>query len=331
MSLPDGKNHQLQPIPIEQFLSREIVSVDTFIRLGSGKFILIAKAGQSTSSTNLEKYKDRNLEALYVRIEDYHRFLQAQADNAQAVVQSMSNIKPSSRAAVLQDAMQAVYREVEEIGFNDEVYQHAKLVNHALLTFLKDNSQMADLIARFGLASGEGVAHSMMVSMVSVMIGMKHDWVRPATLEKLSLGGFLHDLGMSKIPAEIANKKEALMNRDERTIFESHVEIGAQYLVSARTVPDDIVLIVSEHHERSDGSGFPKKIKDLHISPLARIVALANAFVDRVAEESKPLSAQAAHRVFEEFKIQRIGQFNRDAVKALEKCLDLKPGSRAAG
>lgn len=331
MSLSDGKNHQLQPIPIEQFLSREIVSVDTFIRLGSGKFILIAKGGQSTASTNLEKYKDRNLEALYVRVEDYHRFLQAQAENAKTIITSPSKLKQSSRAAVLQDAMQAVYREIEELGFTDDVYSHAKLVNHALMTFLKENAQMSDLIERFGMQSSEGTAHSMMVSMVSVMIGMKHDWVRPATLEKLSLGGFLHDLGMSKLPSEIANKREALLSRDERIIYESHVDIGAQFLVNARTVPDDIVLIVAEHHERADGTGFPKKLKDLHTSPLARIVALANAFVDRVSEEPKPLTPVAAFRVFEEFKIQRLGQFNRDAIKALEKCLDTKSGNRAAG
>ncbi|RYZ69270.1 MAG: hypothetical protein EOP05_15090, partial [Proteobacteria bacterium] len=104
-----------------------------------------------------------------------------------------------------------------------------------------------------------------------------------------------------------------------------------QFLINARTVPDDIVLMVAEHHERSDGSGFPKKLKDVHISPLARIVALANAFVDRVAEEPKPLSAIATYRIFEEFKIQRVGQFNRDAMKALEKCLEVKAGGRAAG
>lgn len=331
MSSSDGKTTQLQPIPIEQFLSEDVVLVDTFIRLGSGKFVLIAKGGQSTASTNLEKYKDRNLEALYVRIDDYHRFLTQQASNAQAVIKNPANLKASSRAAVLQDAMKAVYREMSELGFNDDVYSHAKLVNHALMSFLKDNSAMTDLIERFGTQSGDGVAHSMMVSMVSVMIGMKHEWVRPATLEKLSLGGFLHDLGSAKLPLEILNKKESQLTRDERIIFESHVDIGAQFLINARTVPDDVVLMVSEHHERSDGSGFPKKLKDVHISPLARIVALANAFVDRVSEESKPLSAIAAYRVFEEFRVQRAGQFNRDAIKALEKCLDVKAGSRAAG
>ena len=327
----EGKSPQLQPIPIDQFLSEDVVLVDTFIRLGSGKYVLIAKGGQSTNSTNLEKYKDKNLQALYVRVDDYSRFLTQQASNAQAVINNPANLKRASRAAVLQDAMKAVYREMSELGFNDEVYSHAKLVNHALMSFLKENSAMSDLIERFGIQGAEGAAHSMMVSMVSVMIGMKHDWVRPATLEKLSLGGFLHDLGAAKLPAEILAKKESQLNRDERIIFESHVEIGTQFLINARTVPDDIVLMVAEHHERSDGSGFPKKLKDVHISPLARIVALANAFVDRVAEEPKPLSAIATYRIFEEFKIQRVGQFNRDAMKALEKCLEVKAGGRAAG
>jgi putative nucleotidyltransferase with HDIG domain len=314
----------VQPIPIDEFLARPVVLVDTFIRLVSGKFILIAKAGQATSETSLEKYRARNLDSLYVHVDDYHRFLVSNAQAAKDVADSGVKLKKDTRAAILQDAMTTVYREVGEMGFSDQSFARAKLVNHALMGYVKDNSALADLIQKFGATSGEGVAHSMMVSMVSVMLGMRHDWVKPATLEKLSLGGFLHDLGKIKLPPEILAKQVSTLSRDERIIYESHVEIGAQLLSQAKTMPDDVLLIVLEHHERSDGSGFPKKLKDFQISPLARVVSLANAFVERVQQERKPLTAEDAYRVFEEFRVQRGTQFNREALKALEKSLNLK-------
>lgn len=314
----------VQPIPIGEFLSRPIVLVDTYIRLVSGKFIMIAKAGQATGETSLEKFKSKNIDSLYVHVDDYHRFLTSSAEAAKALGDSAAKLKQESRAVVIQDAMAAVYREVGELGFSDQSFARAKLVNHALMSYVKENSSLADLIHKFGSNATEGVAHSMMVSMVSVMLGLKHDWVKPATLEKLSLGGFLHDIGKSKLPPEILAKPVSALSRDEKIIYESHVEIGAQILSQAKTMPDDILLIVLEHHERSDGSGFPKKIKDFQISPLARVVALANAFVDRVNEERRPLSPQDAFRVFEEFRLQRGLQFNRDALKALEKSLDPK-------
>jgi putative nucleotidyltransferase with HDIG domain len=314
----------VQPIPIDEFLARPVVLVDTFIRLVSGRFILIAKAGQATADTSLEKYRNKNLDALYVHVDDYHRFLVSHAQAAKDLADSNISVKSDTRTTVIRDAMSTVYREVGDMGFSDASFARAKLVNHALLSYVKENSQITDLIAKFGMLADDGIVHSMMVSMVSVMLGMKHEWVKPATLEKLSLGGFLHDIGKAKLPPEILAKPVSTLTRDERIIYESHVEIGAQLLSQAKTMPDDVLLMVLEHHERSDGSGFPKKLKDFQISPLARVVSLANAFVDRVQQEAKPLSPNDAYRVFEEFRLQRGSHFNRDALKALERSLDPK-------
>ena len=322
MAIRSIDDTNVQPIPITEFLQSSVVVVDTYMRLPSRKFILIAKAGQSTSETSLEKFKTRNLESLYVHIDDYQRFLTSTAMAASALADSPVKLKPDSRALLIQDAMAAVYREVGEVGFNDQSFARAKLVNHALITYVKENSAINDLIFRFGPTGSDGVAHSMMVSMVTVMLGMKHEWVKPATLEKMSLGGFLHDIGKSKLPAEILAKQPSLMNRDERVIYESHVEIGAQLLSQAKSMPDDVLLMVLEHHELADGSGYPKRLKDFQISPLARVVSLANAFVDRIGEEPKPLPPEDAFRIFEEFKLERGAHFNRDAMKALEKSLD---------
>ena len=318
----DIKDANVQPIPIDEFLSRPIVIVDTYIRLAGGKFLLIAKAGQPTNETSLEKYRARNLEALFVHVDEYHRFLVTQGESTKNLIHSGSKFKKDTRFALLQDAMVTVYREIEEVGFSEAAFARSKLVNHALLNYVRENDQITEIITRFGMASSDGIVHSMMVSMISVLIGMKHDWVKPATLEKLSLGGFLHDVGKSKLPPEILAKPLSTLTRDEKIIYESHVDVGASLLSQAKTMPDDVLLIVAEHHERADGSGFPKKLKDLHISPLARVVALANAFVDRIQLEPKPLSPDAALSVFREFRAQRAGHFNRDALNALEKSLD---------
>lgn len=323
MSAPRAiDDSNVQPIPIDEFLSRPIVIVDTYIRLQSGKFILIAKAGQPTAETSLEKFRAKNLESLFVHVDDYHRFLVTQDEATKQLIDAGAKLKKDTRVALIQDAMTTVYREIEEVCFSDASFARAKLVNHALLNYVKENDQITDLITKFGVLSNDGIVHSMMVSMISVMLGMKHEWVKPATLEKLSLGGFLHDIGKSKLPPEILAKPVSALTRDERIIYESHVEIGVQLLSQAKTMPDDILLMVLEHHERSDGSGFPKKLKDLHISPLARVVSLANAFVDRIQQEARPLSPEDALRVFQEFRAHRAGQFNRDALNALEKSLD---------
>jgi putative nucleotidyltransferase with HDIG domain len=323
------EDSQVQPIPIDEFLSRPQVLVDIFLRLSLNKFILIAKGGQNTPHDTLEKYKLKNIEVLYIRMEDYHKLLLTTIENAAAILgdQKLSAI---SRFNVIHGALEAVYKEVKDVGFNDHVFGHAKLVNHATLTFVKDSPNIMSIIEKFANLQGDELGHALMVSMVSVMIGIKHDWEKPATLEKLGLGGFLHDIGKTKLPGEVLKKRLDLMNRDEKTIYISHVDVGVQTLAQAKSIPEDVLLIVSQHHERVDGTGFPKGLKEFQISPLAKVVSLANAFVDRLLEEKHPHSAQTAMRVFQDIQMHCAGQYNRDAVKALSKCLEVTSGKMSA-
>jgi HD-GYP domain-containing protein (c-di-GMP phosphodiesterase class II) len=106
---------------------------------------------------------------------------------------------------------------------------------------------------------------------------------------------------------------------DDRIIYQSHAEIGAQMLRQLKTVPDDIALIVLEHHELSDGTGFPRGLKDFQISPLARVVSLANAFSEIVMEETGTLGPQTAHRALEMLEFKKAQQFNKDAMRALRR------------
>jgi putative nucleotidyltransferase with HDIG domain len=324
------EDSQFQSIPIEEFILRPMVLVDTYLKLPNGKYILVAKAGSNTPSESMEKYRAKNVDILFIRVQDYNRMIREMVRAASNQGQS-KEISASARFEVIQQAMEAVYRETYDLGFNDEVYAHAKLVNHSTLTFIADNPKLSDLVVKFGQAQHDQMHHSMMVSMVAVMLGSAHDWVKPGTLEKIGLGGFFHDIGKAKLPNEVLSRPSGRLSRDERVIYESHPEIGAQILTAAGSVPDDVLLMVAEHHERADGSGYPRGLKDFHISPLARVVGLANAFVDAIAEEPRPLTSEVTDRVVEDLEMQRSGQFNRDALKALYKCLRNPSKRRSVG
>lgn len=319
----------MQAIPIDEALRRKQVPADLFLRLKPNKYVLIAKAGAVTPTESIAKYKAKSVTCLFVKIEDYRRLIVATVRAAGDMV-GVKDVGESSRMTVIQEAMEAVYREISDLGFDEDSYSHAKLVNHATLVYVLENPGLADLLGKYGQLMKDGTKHSMMVSMVATMLGMGHEWVKPATLEKLSLGGFLHDLGKTKIPSSILEKPLSRMSRDERIIYESHCEVGRQTLLQARTVPDDIVSIVFEHHERSDGSGFPRQLKDFQINPLARVVALANCFVDRVYTQDGPFTNDTARQVFDEIELTMAGKFNKDALRVLRRLL-FEKGLQAAG
>lgn len=315
-------DNQMQAIPIDEVLSKSQVLVDYYLRLSANKFILVAKAGGNTPVETLNKYKAKSVDRVYVRLEDYQRLIQILIRSA-GIAAGAKNIKDDTRIAMIEGAMAAVYQEMETMGINEVVFSHAKLVNHTALMFIESNPPFAELLAKLGGLKKNGIKHSMMVSLVATMIGAGHDWVKQATLEKLALGGYLHDIGKTKLPTEIVDKPLDRMSRDEKIIYQSHAEIGRQLVASVKSVPDDVALIVYEHHELSDGSGFPRGLKDFQISPLARVVTLANEFSELVSglQENGVRGPQVANEAFERIEYHRLNQFNKDAIRALRRLL----------
>lgn len=309
---------EMQAIPIDEVVSRSTLLVDYYLRLGANKFILVAKAGSNTPVETINKYKAKSIDRLFVRIEDYHRLLE-QVIRAAGLAASTKGVSEAAKLAVIGEAMAAVYGEVESLGFNETVFTHAKLVNHATLSYIEATPPFGELVAKLAQASRESIKHSMMVSMISTMIGTGHDWIKPATLEKLALGGFLHDIGKTKLPQEIVSKPVERMSRDEKIIYQSHPEIGRQILAASKSVPDDVALIVYEHHELSDGSGFPRGLKDFQTSPLARVVSLANEYTEIVLSMPDGATPAVAQRALEMIEFHRTHHFNKDALRALRR------------
>lgn len=88
--------------------------------------------------------------------------------------------------------------------------------------------------------------------------------------------GVLHDIGKIIIPDSILLKPGKL-SMDEFNLIQTHAEIGSE-LVHSMPMYSHLSLLVHQHHERYDGSGYPNKLKGNEIHPLSRIIAIADSF-----------------------------------------------------
>ena len=304
---------QMQSVPIEELLLRDTLPVDVFILLGADKFLHVAKIGQP--SAIVKKYMVKGLDRVYVRVPDYFHLVHLSINEANAAVDKSSGF---SRLITLQHAMATVYREISDRGIDETTFSHIKMVNHATMTLVRKTPRLADIIADLDKVQPGVVKQSLMVSMLSAMLGIAMEWTKPGTIEKLALGGFLHDVGKSKVPKEILEKHPSQLSQDDKRIYQSHPEIGHQLLLQVKSVPEDILLMVLEHHERSDGLGFPRRIKDMQISPLAKLVAVASAYCEEYLLVSAPDPATKSKAAFDRIMAQPQA-FNKDVLKALQK------------
>ncbi len=117
--------------------------------------------------------------------------------------------------------------------------------------------------------------HSDRVSTFAALLA-EHAGLGPAMVERARLCGLVHDIGKIGVPESVLRKPGRLTD-EEFAMIAAHPEIGREIL---RDIPQmrDVLPGVVEHHEKWDGSGYPNRLKGEAISPLGRIVCLADCF-----------------------------------------------------
>jgi HD-GYP domain-containing protein (c-di-GMP phosphodiesterase class II) len=93
----------------------------------------------------------------------------------------------------------------------------------------------------------------------------------------LATGGLLHDVGKASIPLEVLNKPGRL-SPAERGVVEGHVEAGQRFLADCEGASPGARVIAAQHHEKLDGTGYPKGLTGGMLNELARMAAIVDIF-----------------------------------------------------
>lgn len=102
-------------------------------------------------------------------------------------------------------------------------------------------------------------------------------------LDNFAVGLFLHDMGMTKVPAFIRDKTKTLTPDEQQKVLQ-HVKAGYEMLMKLELRFGELEKCVLEHHERVNGSGYPSKARDHDISYFGRLCGYVDSFCSMITE-----------------------------------------------
>jgi HD-GYP domain-containing protein (c-di-GMP phosphodiesterase class II) len=125
-------------------------------------------------------------------------------------------------------------------------------------------------------------AHSMGVSLYGVLLARAVDWKLPTNSFKIATAGILHEIGLKELDRDLLIKPRGDWSVDEVKRYETHPTRGVEILSHIQSVNSDVLEIIKQHHENVKGLGYPSRLKRAAIHPMAKLVAVADEFCDRV-------------------------------------------------
>lgn len=142
-------------------------------------------------------------------------------------------------------------------------------------------------------------------------------------LERLTLAGLVHDIGLFAVPQSVITKSGRLTH-DERMLVEQHPELGYEAIRRGGPKYEWLAQVVRQAHERWNGQGYPNKLKGRQISELAQIIGVVDVF-DALVSPRGYRRRFFPHEAVRELMVAERTAFPREVVKALVEQLSAYP------
>lgn len=163
--------------------------------------------------------------------------------------------------------------------------------------------------------------HAIAISalMISLARTMKFS---PEQIREAGMAGLLMDVGIGHLPVDLTQLGGDYRNLDP-AILEQHVPLGHEFLRAGGGIPDDVLAVTRNHHERIDGTGYPRGVKGPEIDTLSRMAAICD-FYDSLVSDTAEGTGMNPASALQQMAVMT-GWFDRAILKSFIETMGMHP------
>jgi HD-GYP domain-containing protein (c-di-GMP phosphodiesterase class II) len=271
-----------------------MVAADLFVQYGPRTApILYCRAGGRPDPQQFVELAEAGVQNLYVRAAEFHRFSDGMLESLEEVLKQDS-IPPTEKFAVMQLAVAVAMDQSLRLVDCTKYRELAEHIGHEVVNLVCDGDMLPRELFRIARHDFNTFTHVTNVASYSVMLAELLGITDKQELRKIASAAILHDVGKRFIPAGILTKAGRL-TPEEREIIELHPQRGYEELCDQTGLDFGQLMIVYQHHERVDGSGYPVGVPHDEIHLWARLLAVVDVFDSMTARRPYRRSATPEH------------------------------------
>lgn len=265
-----------------------------YLKLSEDKYVKILNAGDCFNADDFHKYSLKNVESFYLLNSDreafFHHWL-ADLDKLGVA----ENTPPSEFDRLAVRNLQNIYLLIGELGAHPEIQK--KMLSAAVLsirTVCAEPSLFACMKRMLDDPEHYVPMHSLSVGHIACALANLMGWSSEITFLKLQMAAMLHDVTLDTqnlVRVKCLDELEAdvaTMTAAELSFFKTHPYQAAVLIQEFKQLPADVDVIVRQHHELPDGSGFPEGLQHQKISPLSSVFILAHRLYSFSTNRNSP-------------------------------------------
>jgi putative nucleotidyltransferase with HDIG domain len=197
-----------------------------------------------------------------------------------------------------------------------------KMVQGLTQTIMNAQSMVISLMVNSNKEEQNFYSHCLNVSVLSMLLAGKME-MNEAEIAAVGMGALFHDIGKLKIPSQITRKKTGL-TQPELNLLKMHPRYGIELINLAKIFPETAKVIILQHHEYADGTGYPSGLKGDQIDKLSRIVNVVNEF-ENLCHPLDETKARSPHHALSFMFTQMKTKFHHETLAAFIRLMGIYP------
>lgn len=263
-------------INIENLLSMVgEIPFNVYIKLNNDKFTLILKKGDSVDKERFERYAQKGVKELFIHKADRREYLTATEILLNRINSGTDSSDPKKTIEELTE--QTMHEVFEDKIFDENSLRRAQTTIQSYIDIVKNDPSGLSTFLSLSKDQSYHCRHGIATAVFSVLLARAHQNQNEKTLMIIGLGGLLHDLGMSKLPDDF-DRVDRKLTPEEWAKVKTHPSAGVEIITQLNSFPEEVKLVIEQHHEQWDGRGYPRGLRGTDIYYPARIVAIADTF-----------------------------------------------------
>ncbi|MFM1653702.1 HD-GYP domain-containing protein [Brevibacillus sp. B_LB10_24] len=290
-----------------QKIAKSIYTNNGTVLIGAGVFL---------TQRMINRLQEYHISAVYIDDELTSDIIVEDVVSEQTRREAMGIISETFKAYQIDPKRWRQLPSSQQIG---QKFRHAVL---SIIDELKGNQVAMNLLGSVGGVDNYVFYHSFHVTLYATSLGVKLG-LDQKELTELGIGAILHDIGKMAIPSEILTKPDKLTN-EEYKIMQKHTEYGFELLRKEDDIPLLAAHCAYQHHERCDGSGYPRGLVESEIHRYGKILGICDVF-DAMTTSRVYRKAMLPHEAMEELFLGTGKLFNQEMVEHFRDTIALYP------
>jgi HD-GYP domain-containing protein (c-di-GMP phosphodiesterase class II) len=187
-----------------------------------------------------------------------------------------------NRAVILKEQASESFKQLSEQVKTNQAIDKQELypVIDDTISSLLRNSQAMLTLMHLKRYDEKLFSHSFSVMTLALTLGIKME-LKETELQDLGMASLLHDIGWAQLPLNLFGKGKKYTDNELKVVYQ-HQKIASVIIGKSNSDNQDILKIMDNHHERLDGSGYPKGLKAEQIDTLSRILMLTDYYDENI-------------------------------------------------